>query len=108
MHWILKQFWHASARPQALSRRVAVHLSLLACLYGGLRDARAEEATPQVSLVSISARLFLNRTGSLSADVLKDEKIELRNRIAGDDATDAVLVVVGVSAPTNAVPGGAP
>jgi hypothetical protein len=63
----------------------------------------AQNTAPKPSLASIQVRLFQNKTGALSENVLGANAKELRNTISGPDSTNAALVVVEVTGPPRAV-----
>jgi hypothetical protein len=63
----------------------------------------AQSTEPKPSLASIQVRLFQNKTGTLSENILGETAKDLRNSISGPESTNAALVVVEVTGPPRAV-----
>jgi hypothetical protein len=63
----------------------------------------AQATEPKPSLASIQVRLFQNKAGTLSENVLGEVAKDLRNSISGPDSANAALVVVEVTGPPRAV-----
>jgi hypothetical protein len=86
------------------------HIRLALVVFSGLfantllpLAVSAQSTEPKPSLASIQVRLFQNKTGTLSENVLGETAKDLRNSVSGPDSTNAALVVVEVTGPPRAV-----